>query len=384
MLDYAWDAHEFTTADAMDSTGLTRSTTIEALERLISLGLLRELPNAREVGQYRKGRPARRFELRADAAVVVGVDAGRSRMTCVVADLRGRELARRSQCTGDEPDDPQARRLAIDALVVSVLAQAHSSRDDVMAVCAGVPAAVDCDGLSPTHVDGFWQVMNPDLRELFEGWAPIVRIENDASLAAIAEGAVGAATGSSDFVALIAGVRLGIGVVVDGHPLRGARGAAGEAVGFRWVTGVESESGFGSRITDWAVEAVGAGELPDGHRLTGATRDQLAAEVVLDLAADGDAWAASLVERAGGVLARIAAVLASMYDPEQIVVAGAVAQKLGPVIDIANRELPGHLDGPAPVLLASQLGAAVVVTGAVMGAVQAARRGVLAAERTFG
>ncbi len=64
------------------------------------MGLVRELANARAGGDYRKGRPSRRFELRADAAVVVGVDAGQGHLVTTVADLRGRPLATRTRAGG--------------------------------------------------------------------------------------------------------------------------------------------------------------------------------------------------------------------------------------------------------------------------------------------
>ncbi len=109
LLRYAWDAEVFTAGDALAATGLSRSTTIEAIDDLVELGLVRELANARAGGDYRKGRPSRRFELRADAAVVVGVDAGQGHLVTTVADLRGRSLATRREVVG-EGDDSAARR----------------------------------------------------------------------------------------------------------------------------------------------------------------------------------------------------------------------------------------------------------------------------------
>lgn len=377
VLAHAWGALEFTAAEAMAATGLTRSTTIEALDRLIALGLLRELPNAREVGQYRKGRPSRRFELRSDASVVVGVDAGRFHLTTVVADLRGAVLAHESVTTDSARDDPDARRGAIEQVIDAALAAADAARADVLAVCVGVPAPVDSRGASPVHNAGFWQTMNPGLQELLSAWAPIVRVENDAALAAVAEGVVGAAASSSDFTTLLAGERIGIGVVVDGHLLRGAHGGAGESIALRLVSGVETERGFGDVLARWARADAASGAIPARHPLSGAESDDLTAPAVLELAAAGDTWASGLVERAGALLARIAALMTGMYDPERIVVSGAVAEGLGVVVEIANGLLPGHLDGPAPTIVASPLGADVVATGAVMGAVEAARTSAL-------
>lgn len=374
-LDHAWDAREFAAAEVMSSTGLTRSTAIEALDRLTALGLLRELPNARAAGQYRKGRPSRRFELRSDAAVVVGVDAGRGHLTAVVADLRGATMSRLSVATDETRDEPQARRRAIDQTVAGALTESGASRSDVLAICVGVPAAVDSRGVSPRHSEGFWQRMNPGLQEMFAEWVPIVRVENDAALAAVAEGAVGAAAGSRDFVAVLAGDRLGIGAVLGGTLLRGAHGAAGEPVGLRWVSGVETDSGLGVQMAWWAgadVEPDTSGHLPARVDPAGVT-----ARTVLDRAAAGDAWAADLVDRAGAVLGRIGLVLASLYDPERIVICGALAQPLERAVALADAVVADHLHGPAPAVVPSPLGADVVVTGAVMGAVEAAREGAL-------
>ena len=44
VLAYAWDIGVFTASEAMSAVGLTRSTTIDVLDELVELGLLRELP----------------------------------------------------------------------------------------------------------------------------------------------------------------------------------------------------------------------------------------------------------------------------------------------------------------------------------------------------
>ncbi|WP_255579438.1 hypothetical protein [Cryobacterium sp. PAMC25264] len=151
MLDFAWDAEAFVSTDAMEATGLTRSTAIAALDELINFGLLRELPNARAVGQYSKGRPARRFELRPEAAVVIGMDAGRSHLTTTVADLRGKVLAQEIVELGAQKEDPQVRRAAVVAAIDSALLAAGRSRTEVLAACIGVPAPVDSRGRSPSN-----------------------------------------------------------------------------------------------------------------------------------------------------------------------------------------------------------------------------------------
>ncbi len=378
VLQFAWDAETFTSNDAMPVVGLTRSTTIEAIDELIARGLVRELPNARAGGEYRKGRPARRFAFRADAGVVVGVDAGRGHIVTMVADLRGHVLHSATSEPGEDHDSADERREAVASAIDDVLTVAGFSRSDVVAVGLGVPAPVDRAGRSPAHRDGFWDRMNPGLLELIGAWAPIVRVENDASLTAVAEGTLGAAVGCRNFVALLAGMRLGAGIVVDGTLLRGTHGGAGEMVAFDNVVGVGEVGGIGYRIGEWVRDAIAAGEIPADHPLARREGVDPVPRDVLELARDGDIPARAIVEKAGSMVARVAGVFGSILDSERIVVSGAVSDDIEDVLVVARRLLPTELDLPAPQLVASPLGAEVVAIGAVAAAVESARRGILA------
>lgn len=376
MLGFAWDSAEFTATDAMEATGLTRSTTIEAMNSLSTLGLLHELPNARSAGDYRKGRPARRFELRDRAGVLVGIDAGHVHITVIITDLRSRPLAtERVTLTRDEDDGP-ARCAVIVAATDRALRLADAARTDVLAVCVGVAAPVDSEGRSPQHPTGFWERMNPRLVDAF-AWAPIVRVDNDASLAAVAEGSLGAAQGINNYITLLAGARLGAGVVVDGHLLRGTHGGVGEMVAFDHVIGVESADGLGARAAQWAVEAIARGDVAADSSLSQMPPAEIDGRVVFEHAAEGDADAQAIVDRVGLLLARVVSVLGSMFDPERVIVAGAVSAGLDQMIEATQRALPTDLDLPAPQLAVSQLGADVVVTGAIAAADADARSRVL-------
>ncbi|WP_284527807.1 ROK family transcriptional regulator [Microbacterium sp. T2.11-28] len=376
VLRHAWQAREFTASEVMAATGLTRSTAIEAMDTLAEMGLLEELPNARLAGDYRKGRPARRFALRADAAVLLGVDAGHARITATVTDLRSRALASHETAHEIDSEGPDARRGAVLATIDEALARAGRTRGDVLAVAVGVPAPVDAAGRSPRHPHRFWERMNPGLAEALD-WAPIVRIDNDASLAAVAEGAVGAATGCTDYITLLAGDRLGAGVVVDGHLLRGSHGGVGEMVAFDHVEGVGSAHGLGAMAATWARAAVDEGRLSPDGALAGLSSDDLDGRRVLEAAAAGDPDAREIAARVGGALARIVSVLGSMFDPQRVVVSGAIAAGIDDVVRAARLALPTDLHLPAPELVVSTLGADVVVTGAVWAAADAARTAAL-------
>lgn len=373
VLDFAWSAGEFTATDVMAATSLTRSTAIDAIDTLVGADVLRELPNARVAGSYRSGRPARRFALSPDLGVVVGIDAGDTHLSVTVADLLDRNLVHHRVEVSQTQPAADRRALIIERLGAA-LDEAGVTREQVLAVCAGVAAPVDRNGISPPHPDGFWERTNPGLAEALSGWAPVVHVKNDAQLAAIAEGAVGGAIGCRDYVALIASERYGGGVVVDGHVLHGAHGGVGEGVVFDHIMGVGSAVGLPYSVQDAARDAVASGTVAPSSALGRlVAEERIDPRLVLTLAASGDPDALLVTEHVGAVVARIVGVLGSMYDPARVIVCGAVAESIEPVLEVARRLLPEELHLPAPLVLASELGAEVVSVGAVATARRAAR-----------
>lgn len=83
------------------------------------------------------------------------------------------------------------------------------------------------------------------------------------------------------------------------------------------------------------------------------------------------------MEELGAKLSLICGVVARFYDPEKIVVCGAMAGALAEVIEIAQERIVGYAELPAPEIVASTLGGDVVSLGAVSAAREAAREIVL-------
>ncbi|MFT4297357.1 MAG: ROK family protein [Micropruina sp.] len=382
VLDFAWDAGAFRSDHVMAALGLTRSTALAALGALIELGLIRELSSAGPDDGYRLGRPARRFELRADAGVVIGIDAGERRFTATAADLAGGVLARQSIDVRGFSDaslttftdlDPAERPTAAFHAVDTVLAAAGRTRADVIGVAVGVPAPVNADGSSPAHDAGFWQHMNSGLQDALATAFPAVRVENDAALAAVAEATLGEARGHDDFVAVMIGRRLGSGVFLDGRLVRGAHGGVGELQGFRYIPGVGSSHGIGTRTEQWFRHTLGTGRIPAHHpwaRLDGTAPD---AATILAAASLDDSVSRPLLDELGDTLGRICTVVSRFYDPGLIVICGAMATALPDVIDIARRHLDAESGLPAPTVAASRLGSDIVSLGAVSAAREAAK-----------
>ncbi len=382
VLEFAWDAGAFQADHVIAALGLTRSTALAALDTLIELGLISELPSAGPGEGYRLGRPARRFELRAEAGVVVGVDAGERQFTASVADLAGEILARCSiggvrgfsdaaQVRFDDLDPAERPTAALQA-IDGALAKIGRTRADVIGLGVGIPAPVDADGGSPSHQAGFWQHMNSGLQDVLDAEFPAVRVENDAALAAVAEGTLGAARGHDDFVAILVGRRLGSGVFLDGRLVRGANGGVGELEGLRYVPGVGSTHGIGPRAERWLRQELDARRVPADHPWAALDQAGLTAEAVLSVAKLDDPVSRPLLEELGATMGRICNVVARFYDPGVIVVCGAMAGALGEVIEIARTQLAADSELPPPEIVASQFGGDIVSLGAVSAAREAA------------
>ena len=129
--------------------------------------------------------------------------------------------------------------------------------DKVLAVGAGIAAPVDRDGkvLATQH---FWSLFDVGLRAALKelhGWT--VLLENDANLAALGERWRGSGAGVDDLVVLLAGERLGAGVMESGRLLHGRGGAAGEMGYLDLVEGVGSSDGIASLARQWSAAGGG-------------------------------------------------------------------------------------------------------------------------------
>jgi predicted NBD/HSP70 family sugar kinase len=365
VLSYAWQVPAFTASDAIAATSLTRSTVITLCDELVARGWLSELADARSAGDaYRKGRPARRYALRTDAAVIIGVDAGQNTITARVADLNGVELGNASariepESSGDE------RVAAADRCVSGALARAGAGREHVLCLVIGVPAPTDDEGHSPGAEDIFWSRMNPGFARHFRAQGLTTMVENDANLAAIAEGTWGAGSGVTSFITLMSGERFGAGYIVDDHLVRGARGGAGELHLLTYIEGVGSPEGIGALLRAWARAGLQDGTIDRASTLSTIPLPELDARHVLSAADVGDAAALEILDRLAERLARICAVLGGLLDVERIVFSGGVAESLGLLLARTRDRLAEISHPKPPELAASPLGAGVVTLGAV-------------------
>lgn len=294
--------------------------------------------------------------------------------------------AERRDASWDPQEAARERRAAAAALVAGLLDEIGARPKDVLLSVVGVPAPVDTNGQSPAGDRGFWAGMNPGFADVLPGQ---VIVENDANLAAIAEharllgdedgdglgaGSSGTGGASGNMAALLSGERLGAGLIVDGRLLRGARGGAGELRALDLIGDAGSSYGFGALARQWAQDMVAAprDNAGDDEQLDGDSEffplpedGRVGAEWVFEAASHGDPRAQAIIERLGKRLATVSLVVGTLLDVSKVVVAGALADAAEPVIQAAREQMIGKHYAPVPEIVASRLGGAVVVHGAI-------------------
>jgi predicted NBD/HSP70 family sugar kinase len=323
-------------------TGLSRASTEDVVQDLIEQGWVAEVPPVAGV----MGRPARRYRFRGDAGHALGVDIGGHRVRAVATDLDGTVLGR-AQATVS-PDANRARRLAAaDAVVASCLKDNGLAATDLWAMGVASSGLVDPTGRVVLSVAiPEWTGLN--IAEHFgASYTCPVLVDNDSRLAALAEQWRGVARYAKDFVYLLAGLRTGLGLVIDGKLHRGFGGAAGEigalpAVG--WIRAQE-------HLHNWRGAA--AGSDPDE-----------AAGQVFAAARGGDRAALSAVRRYVRDLSLGTAALVLTLDPQMVVLGGGFSRSADVLLDPLRRELDKQCIR-TPEVLASMLGDECVALGAV-------------------
>lgn len=201
-------------------TRLTRATVSAQVDELIASGLVVEADPPRPV----RGRPASPLMLNADGPAGLGVEINVGSLSACVVDLTGAVRARLVTPVDNHDGDPDATVRAAAALGVEALA---ASGLRAAGAALAIPALVGRDGLTGhapnlTRWRGF-----PAGGALADALAlPVVTVDNEANLAALAEHRYGA--GPDSFVHVSGEIGIGGGLVLDGTLFRGPRGYAGE------------------------------------------------------------------------------------------------------------------------------------------------------------
>lgn len=192
-----------------------------------------------------------------------------------------------------------------------------------------------------------------------------VIVDNDATMATLAEVRTGAARGIDDVVYVSLGTGIGAGFVLDGSIRRGAHGAAGE-VGHMTVVhdglpcvcgrrGCWEQYASGTALNRLAVAAARTGRLSWVLARTGGDPEAADSTLIVEGVAAGDAESIAVLETLAHWVAVGLADLVNTVDPAMIVIGGGLADIGAPLLDAIRRaygEVMVDLAHRAPVTMA--------------------------------
>lgn len=285
------------------------------------------------------------------APLVIGLDLGGTKILSGLVDRDGTVVSEREVDTPGESQD--AVLAALDAAVEELL------DDHVAAIGYGIPARLERGtGLILKAVN--LPLANVDLvARSKDRYGLPVGVENDGSVAALAEWKRGAGRGAMNLVMLTLGTGVGGGIVVDGRLFRNWA-----ELGHVVVQEGGPPCACGGR---GHLEGFASGQTADriARDLYGHDAD---AQTLIARATDGDASARDALARIGESLGAAIGSLVNIFDPELFVIGGGFGAAagelvLGPAREAARREAMPPADETLRVVSA-ELGAEAGLVGA--------------------
>jgi predicted NBD/HSP70 family sugar kinase len=360
-----------TRAQLGEHTGLSKVTASQLLARLEERGIVAvagELAGGR-------GPNAALYAVVPSTAYVAGLHVEQDEISAGVADITGNVVTRISV----DPSDAEDPVALVRGAVLAACASAGVPPESLRAFVIGTPGVLDprtgdprlAVNLPAWH-DGVLDALRTDLGRP-------VTLENDVNLAAMAERAVGAATGVEDFVLVWIGVGLGLATVLGGRLHRGVGGAAGE-IGYLPVPGVPLPEDVTHPATGAFQRLVGAQALVPLAARYGFTEPTAAAAVAAAVvaAAAGKPQAGEFLSVLAGRVATGVAAISVVLDPGLVVLGGDVGLAGG--TELADRVAAevGRICPARPEVVPTAVSGGPVLRGAILAAVDQARTQLLA------
>lgn len=258
--------------------------------------------------------------------VYIGIDLGGTRVRAARFDTDLTLAARTETLTRSED--------GVDAVIARMVEQAQIVwPTDVRVTAVGVSAPGPIDPFAgvitaPPNLKGWHDV--PLQRRLEEKLGTKVYLGNDANVAVLAETELGAARGYTHVVFLTISTGIGGGVLIDNRMLLGAQGLAAELGHIMLVLDDNRASTLEREASGTALARQAAVALEKGEKsiildLAEGDINAVTGKMVGKAAAAGDKLAQRIVERAGWIIGLGVTTFLHSFNPQIIVIGGAVA-----------------------------------------------------------
>lgn len=262
---------------------------------------------------------------------VIGVDVGVTRTTVAVVDQRGNILGTDSFLTIDYPNVNSFIEKLSECIVMT--AEANGGFEKIRSVGISAPSANYISGCIENASNMPWKGMIPLAAMLRDRIGLAVALGNDAHITALGEHVYGAAHGMQNFIVVSLGHGgLGSCVFSNGIPHLGTSGSAGEmghcciedggrqcSCGRKGcLEAYASDRGIAQTASDLLVES----SEPSMLR----SLDELTPKNIAQCCEEGDELALEVYRRTGEVLGLGLANVATILDPEAIILTGELTE----------------------------------------------------------
>lgn len=228
--------------------------------------------------------------------------------------------------------------------ILKILGDNGLSLKDCAGVGIGLPGPVTSDGRILGCVNLGWGIFNVEeaLSSLLGGI--LVKAGNDANIAALGEQSAGGGKNHKNMVMVTLGTGVGGGIILDGNMVVGSNGAAGE-IGHIPVNNNETEScscGKKGCLEQYA-SASGIVRLAKKHF---GDNENISAKYVMDLAKEGNEKALIVTNELAKNMGMALASVASVINPECIVIGGGVSKAGQFLLDIIKESFEVQVFSP--------------------------------------
>ena len=209
-------------------------------------------------------------------------------------------------------------------------------RENVIGLGIGIPGAVDSTGVVAACDNLGWGRTDV-VKELSRLTGLFIKAGNDANIAALGEAWKG--SGCDNMVFITLGTGVGGGIIIDGKPLAGKAGSAGE-IGHMVLNRNETKPcNCGKRgCVEQYCSATGIVRMAKEHLAASGDVsslrqiEKITAKAVFDAAAEGDGVAQAVLERVYAYMAEFIANICIVLNPEQVVIGGGVSKAGEPLL----------------------------------------------------
>lgn len=367
LLGLAREAGVISRAELARRSGLSPPTVSVLVAKLLGAGLLVEEGR----GESRGGRRPTLVRFNARFGYVLGADLGGTRVRLALADLNGDILA---QSEAPTRKSPPLVHSVVEQIVESsrqLVREARVRWREVKAMAIGAPGITDVESGIVRHAPNLPGWRDVPLRDLMERALRIpVHVDNDVNMAVLGESWRGIARGRRHVVFIAIGAGIGAGLLINGELYRGFMHAAGE-VGYMLLDPKASREEF-RELGFLEMRASGPALAARARQLL--KRSELSdAKAIFEAARRGDETARQLVEEVADYLSAAAANVATLLDPEMIVLGGRVSLA-GDVLTEPIRAAIERTVPAKPVVVVSALKDRAQLYGAVFSALQMVER----------